>query len=299
MFCDFVVFCRFGVVFFSGGFRLKNPSFFLVFWLRRLFCLKILQIPLLFIVFFVFCDFSWFLFFLCCFFPGGFRLKIPSFFVVFWLRRLFCFKMAPNPLTFHRSFCVLRFLLFLVVLVLLFFFSGGFAAGNFMFFCRFFGSGGCFVWKWRQIPYFSSFFLCFAIFLDFCSFCVVFFLADFGWKFHRFLWIFWLRRLFCLKMVANPLTFHRFFVTALLSIPSPSAFTSTSRSSLFFHCGGAVDTKDIQWKNISMREKFLHAEKAKPKHWFWGVGEGSTVPACTWVKNLEKVLLNLDSTRLS
>jgi len=61
-----------------------------------------------------------------------------------------------------------------------------------------------------------------------------------------------------LKMVANPLTFHRFFVTALLSIHSLSAFTSTSRSSLFFHCGGAVDTKDIQWKNICMREKFLH-----------------------------------------
>ena len=120
-FAIFVVFCRFGVVFFSGGFRLKNTSFFLVFWLRRLFC-----------------------------------LKMPS-----------------NPLTFHRFFCVLRFFLIFVFFVL--FFSGRISAEKSTVFCGFLAPAVVLFENGSKSPYFSSFSLCFAIFVVFSRFGVVFF----------------------------------------------------------------------------------------------------------------------------
>ena len=175
------------------------------------FARKWLQIPLLFIFFFVFCDFSCFLLFWCSFF-GGFLVEILDFYFSFFgFGGCFARKWLQIPLLFIFFSCFAIFLVFCYFGVVLF--SAVFSLKFGIFYFSFFGFGGRFARKWLQIPlHFSSLFLCFAIFCVFCYFCVVLFSGVFFVEILDFLfYFFWLWR-FRLKKASSPLTFHLFFV---------------------------------------------------------------------------------------
>ena len=169
--------------------------------------------PRTFHLFFVLCDFSCFLLFLCCSFFGVAFVEISDFlFFIFWLSRSFRLKKASKHLIFHLFFRVLRFFVFSVIFVLFVFRRR--LRWNFGFFIfRFLAFGVVSFEKGFKSPYFSSLFSRFAIFLVFCYFCVVRFSASPSLKFWFFIFRFFgFGGRFAWKRLQIPLLFISFFV---------------------------------------------------------------------------------------